>query len=216
MKKLLIALLTFIPVTVFAECTTVDEIDLRAKVNSVTIKYEHPGDNIFNIIFNGLETDFYAEEISKEMVIKKNENEKASGYEGGDSYIVSYYGAEDSACPNILLRVQTIIIPRYNSLSEKEECETYPEFSLCDKWYPAEVSDIGFYEQLNNYKIKIKNDEIEEANKVVEEESWFLKIFNKIAAFFTKEILYAILAAAVLALGIWLSVFLKRKKANRI
>lgn len=218
MKKLLLLLLLIVlPKSVFAEnCSVEDETLLKIKVNSVSLKYEHPGNNIFDLVFENLEDGYYIEELSKEIILRKGVLDKAVGYVGGDNYNFNYFGDENSMCPGVLLRVQSVPIPKYNSFSEESECEEYPNFDLCDKWYPGEINQSSFKSQLESYIIKQNRIELEPEIVIENEESFFDIIMDKIARFFIPKNLLIIFGTIFLSGIIWLIIILKRKKSNRI
>jgi len=216
--KLLILTIAFLPLPVFAECTKEAENILKVKANSTSITYEHPGDNIFNIVFGDLAEGYYIEEFDHEIVLDYETENTAYSYTGGMTYTFYYYGSKTSECPETLLRVQNVSIPRYNVYSERAECEEYPDFDLCDKWYPGDLTDSSFETQLEYYQIKLANDVVEE--EVVEEPTFFEKVKEKINNFIDKYVTNKNLSllgfGLIIILGIYLMLRAKKRKKNRI
>ena len=119
----------------------------------------------------------------------------ASRLPGGQTYEVKLYGGYETDCVEEYLYTKNITVPKYNRLSERDECIEYEEFYLCNKWYSGNITDDESFEnELDAYIKSLNKDEKEE--KPTETKNLFEKIID-----FYKDHLIITLPITILIIG---------------
>ncbi len=79
-----------------------------------------------------------------------------------ETYLIEVYGAEDSACPNDLLKTLKYTVPRFNRYIKSEYCEKYPEHELCETYTnkTKNLEEKDFNDVLGEYDRIIKEKEL--------------------------------------------------------
>lgn len=85
--------------------------------------------------------------------------EMSEVFSGGQTHSITIYASAKTNCYGDVLTTKVVSLPKYNSYSEREECQGIEEFKLCQKWYAGNIKENEFKKQVQQYKEKIKNKE---------------------------------------------------------
>lgn len=107
----------------------------------------------------------------------------------GAIYNIKIYGNDKSVCKNELLKTITYEIEPFNFYYKTEECEMYPEASLCTMYKDtSDVTEKEFKEEMKAYAESLNSD--------VDDPSWF----EIIISYFLNYGIYILLPIVVLSI----------------
>ena len=153
-----------------ALCTSKRYSDLKMIAYKSEVKYELKFDDNHNYYFlltvNNVDKDILVTFYDDVYEPSDGVVELPSHIKGGKTYEVYLYGGYDTYCPEEYLYTKRITVPKYNVLSERDECIEYEEFYLCNKWYAGnDATEQTFNNKLAEYIDSLKQKEQEEKQK---------------------------------------------------
>lgn len=202
------------------KCTTTEKNNLIQLAHNIKFDYElsnntasGEGKRYFKITISNITKDTY---VSYDQGIYTYEDNSdtpgiitiGSLFAPNTTYTFKVYAA--TACPDEILLTKTVNLPSYNIYSEKEECQTYPDFKLCNRYYAGSITDSEFQSKLKQYQESLAKDESEREN---EKDDNFISMFLSI---YLDNLIIAI-PITVIVLGLIVFVIIRLlKKRKRI
>lgn len=198
---LVFSFLVFIEKFDAAECSYKEEIELSKKASLVSANYtyEYVYDqnklnnknvkyiiNIYNIsdglrimVRNSLNNDnLYS--FNNSNILNNTVTFETFNSDENTTYNIVVL-SDTSNCSGSL-RTITLVTPKYNEFSQKEECKENPDFKLCSTFYSYSITNSKFESE---YKKYIDKKKIKEENKPsIEEKTKEKNLKEKIIEFF--------------------------------
>ena len=182
MRKLarifLLLLISFISVNVYAlrECNKNEKQRLRDLAEKVEFLYDYKLEDIvedgrkitfanFSITASNLNPDLKVtimEDyfLDKYREFKDGDNSTATldGFKTGEKVRITIYGFVPNACSGEEILKKTIKLPYYNSFSEDERCEEYPDFKYCSDLIDNSIKESIFNDEFKRF-VSVKTDD---------------------------------------------------------
>lgn len=171
------------PLVSNAQCSYERQAELSKIAANVKFSYTYDTTNgfpTFNVIITNLTNDIYVEHTNDMFgSIISGVGEKQFSSTNGDNLTFDIY-SNDNNCRGTKIMTQYLNLPKYNDLSNREECKENPDFKYCQVWNDNEnITSENFDTSLKKYK----NDH-EDTQKTNDSDVWSkIKIFllqNKI------------------------------------
>ena len=199
-----------------AFCSTKKYSNLKMTAYKAAVNYELNFDDDHNYYFK-----LKVNNVDKDILVRFDgyEYEPEDGYveiktriPGGKTYEIDLYGGYETSCPEEYLYTKRITVPKYNPLSERDECIEYEEFYLCNKWYAGkDATDISFESELNRYIEQLKSKDKDEIPK--KPKTFFQTIID---FFINNKIIMMPIAIIISVFIIYRIVVIIIKRRNRI
>lgn len=213
---ILISFFTFLNVA-DAECSYNDNVRLSKYASNVKVGYDFTQNN--NIVTYTIDLLNLTPELKIEVTNNSDQNffefdyingNTSYNFDTSDKEVTHTYKiyANTHNCYDVLLRSLKIITPKFNKYSLRSECNNHPDFDLCQKFNPKNITDEIFNRELNLYNLSEENiiDNPAEDEGVLE--SGILDFINNKIIFFV-----AISIISLLVVGIF--IFLKIRKNKK-
>lgn len=187
MKKILVAFVIFlsVSVTLKAECTYSDIVELNTLASHVNYSYEY--DSLaqeFKVTFNNVTNQLKLENFNTTFE-PVNNKVVISGFEG-QTLIVEIYVSKNSKCPNKLLRTINISLPYENNYYRSSYCAGYMYLPICNtRFLSYDINFETFQGILNKQKNIDKPKEEPKENEIIED-SLIDKIIEEVTKFIKK------------------------------
>ena len=120
-------------------------------------------------------------------------------------------------CKDQIILSKKVITPKYNEFSQASECEEYPKFALCQKFYNTNATYDEFYTKLDSYiesleELKKEKEEEKKQAQKEEEKTSIFKQIKKIININKKTIALATLSIIGIGLIIGIIIVIRRKR----
>lgn len=211
----LISMFSFVNVT-FAECSYNENVNLSSYASNIKIGYDYTQSG--SLISYTIEIFNLIPELRIEINNSYNKEVIEFGYIRGNTNFIFNISDEEithtfkifansSNCSNVLLRTINFVTPKFNKYSLRPECINNPDFDLCQKFNPKNITDEVFLNSFNNYINKTENNKDKKPIIVYE-------TFNE---FITNNLLIiGIILSSVLIAIILIIIAVKIKNKKRI
>lgn len=233
MKKILVFLILMLTfntsVSAASMCSSEEKVSLNRKVANIKAKYEVAEETIptvdypmivqyINVSLTNITEEFYINVKSDDGNFNQNYfydalnsgiiNIRWDNLDEVVTFTIDVYTSNKTGCPNEKLKTLYLTIPRYNKLSENNQCVEYNDFYLCGEFVNfGEVSQETFDKEIEQYIKKINNEPVKEENDGSEEDNKFIKFVNAYK--------FYIIGSVVLIAGIGVIITITKKKKYR-
>ncbi len=197
---LLVSLLILLfPKNIFAQeiCDTNQTNKMYNLTNAIKVKYDYDKNTeLFKVTLYNVSNEIGVIGNDGSLSIPNSNGEVIfENYIGGITYKFTFVPINQD-CEYELDFNKSFYVPKYNKFSENEECNTYKDFKLCNKWYQGNIDDTTFYSELEKYK-NANIETVEDTNT---------KDFD------IKKIIYISIPIVLLILLIVIVIVVKKKK----
>lgn len=173
MKKLIfLVLLLIIPITVKADCTSIEVSKLKALASNISVTYNYTETDktlVFDVILHNISTGLRVKNISSSgYYATKDGNVTIKGISPGTILKVSI---ESTKCSDTNIFTKYISTPYFNSYYNDPLCDGNETMKVCQKW--INTSGISYNSFVNSFK----TDE-PVVEPVVETEKTFFEILG--------------------------------------
>lgn len=188
-KKILFvfSLLVVVPNIVNAECEYNEKSKLQALSSNLNFTYNYKeienGINSsasFSITIGNLNPNLYIVDQNNIRVVYYNNKKEITlnGYNPGSTIEFLIYG-NSGECKGVEIMSNYITLPSYNRFYKDPVCNGVDDYKLCNRWSRVSLSYDDFVKKVNEYKEKIKPEELPNVEKE-------LPLVEKIIKFLSK------------------------------
>ena len=124
------------------------------------------------------------------------------------NYTIEIFSSSATNCPDTSLYTLYLTTPMYNSASESSYCEGIEDFYLCQKYLSVDVDFTYFYDDIENYRNGLINDDGEEIPE--EEDPGFLDFVRD------NVVIIIVVVVVIVAAGGLITFVVIRKQRRRI
>ena len=197
-------------VSALTECSNNDMNNLAELAKNISFKYEKEVLDIklsendegtfkevyYKITALNLNDNLKVKVKSDDELVFTNENSTIDNFFNGERVVIQIYANTSNLCSGKLITSKVIELPFYNLFSEREECNTYPDFKYCKEYGDFSLDEETFLEELEEYKKDNQTDDDKEDKVKVKK--------------------YGIYAILIILVIIVLIVLIKKKKKIKV
>ncbi|MBR2833398.1 MAG: hypothetical protein IKE75_03085 [Bacilli bacterium] len=200
----IICLYVFIPFGVKADCDYSRTAELSKIAGNVQFSYGYDVNNAgtpdFSVYVTNITNDIYVRDNTTGVV--SSGNEFVFQYDFSGKVITYDIYSNDVNCPNQKLHTVSVSLPYYNLFTNMEQCDYYPDFKYCQKWFnTVNLTHEKFNEEFEKYYNE-KNNFTSATDKIYNMDN---------AVSFLSENLIAVIMVTVCIFLIPLLFYLKRR-----